>query len=201
MEKLGKIVLASASPRRAALLRQVGCEAVCVFGVDADETPRKSETPRELAGRLARAKAELGVGKLAEVGVDFPCFLVSADTVVGVGRRILPKTQSVEEARACLGLLSGRAHRVFTGVCVVAPDGVVRLRVVETRVKFKVLGGGEVERYLRSGEWEGKAGGYAIQGCAEKFVVQMSGSYSNVVGLPLYETCNLLYGLGFKACK
>ena len=193
-----QVVLASQSPRRIQLLKQIGIEPKCSFGVEADETPLKGELPKRLAARLAQKKAELASEKLESKGVDYPCFLVTADTVVGVGRRVLPKTQNINEARECMEMLSGRTHRVYTGVCVVSPELVRRTRIVETKVKFKSLGEQEIEQYINSNEWDGKAGGYAIQGMAEKFITQIIGSYSNVVGLPLYETSSLLYGLGYQ---
>lgn len=191
-----RLVLATASPRRLDLLRQAGIAPDIVRPADIDETPQKLELPRHLAVRLARAKAEQGASGLeGEAGTRD--FVLAADTVVAVGRRILPKAESRDEAEACLSLLSGRAHRVYTAVCLVAPGARVRQRVVETRVKFKRLSDEELKAYLGSGEWRGKAGGYAIQGLAAAFVLQLVGSYSSVVGLPLYETVSLLGGEGF----
>jgi septum formation protein len=184
-------VLASASPRRLALLRQVGITPDAVSGAELDESPLPKETPRQLALRLARAKA-------AAVAAQQPESLVlAADTVVAVGRRILPKAESEAEVAQCLRLLSGRAHRVLTGVAVAAP-GREAARLVETRVWFKRLTEADVRRYLASGEGVGKAGGYAVQGLAGAFVTSLQGSYSGVVGLPLYETQNLLTGLGWR---
>ena len=192
-----KLVLASGSPRRLALLQQAGIEPDALLPADVDETPLKSETPRELARRLARSKAEVA-RKTARNGEDLrDAFIISADTVVSVGRRVLPKAEVVDEAAACLRLLSGRTHRVYTAVCVITPKDAIRERFVETRVRFKRLSRDELERYLASGEWRGKAGGYAIQGLAGTFVVKLVGSYTNVVGLPLYETVSLLDGEGF----
>lgn len=182
-----RLVLASASPRRLALLRQIGVEPDEVVAAEVDETPLNGETPRLTALRLARAKAET---------VSAPGSVVlAADTVVAVGRRILPKAETEAEARACLALLSGRTHRVYTGVALKAADGVVRTRLVETRVAFKRLTHAEIDGYIASGEWQGKAGGYAVQGLAGGFVISIVGSYSAVVGLPLYETANLLRGV------
>lgn len=192
-----RLVLASASPRRLALLQQVGIEPDALLPADVDETPEKTETPRDLARRLARLKAQ-AARKLAERDDSLgKCFVVAADTVVAVGRRILPKTETMDEAAACLRLLSGRPHRVYSGVSVITPKGSLRERLVETRVRFKRLSPDEIESYLASGEWRGKAGGYAIQGLAGSFVVKLVGSYPNVVGLPLYETVSLLEGEGY----
>jgi septum formation protein len=192
-----KLVLASGSPRRIELLQQAGIEPDRVFATDIDETPNRAEHPRSLAKRLAQAKAAHAAEGLKRQGED-PAFVLAADTVVAVGRRILPKAETREDAENCLKLLSGRAHRVYSGVCVITPSGKSRLRLVETRVRFKRLSRGDIESYLHSGQWRGKAGGYAIQGLAGVFVVKLVGSYTNVVGLPLYETLSLLTGDGFK---
>jgi septum formation protein len=186
-----RLVLASESPRRLALLRQIGVEPHHVEPAALDESPRPDELPRALAIRLAADKA------VAVAQLHPGCFVLAADTVVGVGRRILPKVENEAEGRACLALLSGRAHRVMTAVCVVAPDGRRAARLAESRVHFKRLSPQEVASYLASGEGLGKAGGYAIQGRAGAFVMTLQGSYSAVVGLPLYETANLLQGLGY----
>ena len=192
-----KLVLASGSPRRLALLQQAGLEPDALLPADIDETPLKAETPRELVRRLARTKAEVA-RKTARAREELEgAFVVAADTVVSVGRRILPKAEVVEEAAACLRLLSGRTHRVYTAVCVVTPRDAVRERLVESRVRFKRLSREDMEGYLASGQWRGKAGGYAIQGLAGTFVVKLVGSYPNIVGLPLYETISLLDGEGF----
>jgi septum formation protein len=189
-------VLASASPRRRALLESVGLAPDHVFAAAIDETPLAKEPPRALAVRLARQKAETAraAGDLGDGGAPY---IVAAETVVAVGRRILPKAESEDEAAACLKLISGRGHRVYSGVCVVAPDGRVRTRLVETRVKMKQLSEAEMRAYLGSGEWRGKAGGYAIQGLAGAFVAGIVDSYTTVVGLPVYETVQLLAGLGY----
>jgi septum formation protein len=192
-----KLVLASGSARRLALLQQVGVDPDALMPADVDETPARSESPRELARRLARGKAEVARRAARNRDDLRDAFIVSADTVVTAGRRILPKAEVIEEAAACLRLLSGRAHRVYTAVCVITPKDAVRERIVETRVRFKRLSREETESYLASGEWRGKAGGYAIQGLAGSFVVKLVGSYSNVVGLPVYETVALLDGAGF----
>ena len=188
------LVLASSSPRRLALLRQIGIEPDRILAPEVDEAPLPKELPRAHALRLAEAKARAALVRLAE-----PAFVLAADTVVACGRRILPKAESREVASACLALLSGRRHRVLGGICVVAPGGAVRCRLVTTIVRLKRLTAAETEGYLRSGEWRGKAGGYAIQGRAARFVPAINGSYSNVVGLPLAETVALLEGLGWRA--
>lgn len=194
-----KIVLASASPRRLALLQQIGLTPAALMPADIDETPLKAELPRALAGRLALAKAEAAARTVATRSDLMPAYVIGADTVVAVGRRILPKCESIEEADRCLRLLSGRAHRVFTGIALITPAGRRRHKVVETRVRFKRLSRAETGAYLAAGEWRGKAGGYAIQGLAEALVVKLVGSRSAVVGLPLYETFSLLVGEGFPA--
>jgi septum formation protein len=191
------LVLGSASPRRFELLQQIGLEPDALMPADLIEDPRKGELPRTLAERLAREKA-LASAAIAEKREEFSGFyLIAADTVVSVGRRILPKCELKEEAADCLALLSGRAHRVYTAVAVMGPKGPIRQRLVETRVRFKRLSTREINAYLASGEWRGKAGGYAIQGRAGAFVLKLIGSYSAVVGLPLYETMALLAGQGF----
>ena len=192
-----RLVLASGSPRRLALLQQIGLEPDALVPADLDETPKRNELPRSLAQRLASEKA-LTATKLIAPREDLKnAFVLAADTVVAVGRRILPKCEVADEAAACLRLLSGRTHRVWTGVSLVTPRGSERRRLVETRVRFKRLSGDEMEAYLASGEWRGKAGGYAIQGLAGAFVVKLIGSYPNVVGLPLIETMQLLTGEGY----
>lgn len=192
-----RLVLASASPRRLALLQQAGIEPDALLPADIDETPRKAETPRELARRLAREKLAVAAAAARRRDDMREAFLLSADTVVAVGRRVLPKAELPDEAADCLRLLSGRQHRVYTAVCLLSPKDARRERVVETRVRFKRLSSREIEAYLASDEWRGKAGGYAIQGLAGAFVVKLVGSHSAVVGLPLYETLSLLDGEGF----
>jgi septum formation protein len=187
---LPPLILASASPRRKDLLAQIGILPARIVPTDIDETPLKAELPRALALRLAQQKAEA----CAEPG-----FILAADTVVGVGRRILPKTEAREEAEMCLRLMSGRAHQCITGIAVKAPDGRLSARAVMTRVKFKRLTEAELTGYLDSGEWQGKAGGYGIQGIAGAFIASLNGSYTGVVGLPLFETRNLLIGMGWRA--
>ncbi len=185
------LILASASPRRRQLLEQVHLAPTAVHPAAIDETPRKKELPRQYAERLAREKLAAVAGRYAEA------FVLAADTVVAAGRRILPKAEDADTARACLALLSSRRHRVTTALALRRPDGVVRMRLVETRVAFKRLSEEEIALYLASGEWRGKAGGYAIQGLAAAFVRQVIGSYSNVVGLPLFETVQMLVGNGY----
>jgi septum formation protein len=176
-----KLVLASASPRRLQLLERVGLTPDLLNPSDIDEIPHKRETPRALSIRLARAKAERAL--------EMP--------LVGLGRRILPKAETVDQARDCLSLLSGRSHWVYSTVYLIAPGNRVSSRCVETKVRFKRLSREDIDSYIASGEWRGKAGGYAIQGRAEAFVRMLTGSYSGVMGLPLYETVHLLEGAGY----
>jgi septum formation protein len=187
-----RLVLASASPRRLDLLRQIGLEPSLIDPADVDETPLARETPRQLAARLAQAKTAAVASRHADA------FVLAADTVVAVGRRVLPKAETDAEGRACLELLSGRNHRVLTAVAVAAPGGRAASRLVEARLQFKRLSPSEIDAYLASGEGLGKAGGYAVQGRAGAFVISLVGSYSAVVGLPLYETSALLVGLGYR---
>ncbi len=196
-----KLILASGSPRRLELLAQIGIVPDTLAPVDAEETPLKSEAPRSLAKRLAKTKAEMAIANMERAGERKGAYILAADTVVAVGKRILPKAELLEEATGCLRLLSGRAHRVFTGITLITPSGVLRHKLVETRVRFKKLSEDELENYLASGEWRGKAGGYAIQGIAGCFVVKLIGSYTNVVGLPLFETLSLLDGEGFPVSE
>lgn len=191
----GRLVLASASPRRLDLLRQAGFEPGLIVSPDIDEAPLDGETGEALAERLAVAKAQV-VSK-AHPGD----FVLAADTVVSCGRRILPKAETLEDARRCLKLLSGRSHKVSTGVAVAWPGGRIAQRVVNCGVRLKRLSEEEIEGYLNSGEWSGKAGGYAIQGLAGAFVSDVSGSYSAVVGLPLFETVRLLEGTGYRSAN
>ena len=195
------LILASASPRRLALLQQIGLDPDHLMPADLDETPKKHESPRALAVRLAREKAE-SVRALAGQSDELKSgIILAADTVVAVGRRVLPKAELTDQAVACLSLLSGRGHRVYTGVAVSAADGKLRTKLVESRVRFKRLSRQEMDDYLQSGEWRGKAGGYAIQGLAGSFVVKLVGSYAAVVGLPLAETSTLLAGAGYPVRK
>lgn len=187
-----KLVLASGSPRRIELLGQAGIEPDHIHPADIDETPQRAEHPRSLARRLSREKARKAQEQLKDDANFAGAFMLAADTVVAVGRRILPKTESADEARECLRLLSGRSHKVFTGVSLVLPNGNLRQTLVETRLRFERLSRQQMDAYLSSGEWRGKAGGYAIQGLAGSFVVKLVGSYTNVVGLPLQETISLL---------
>jgi septum formation protein len=192
-----KLVLASGSPRRLSLLNQAGIEPDALLPSELDEIPHKGELPRALATRLARAKADAALNAVRIDDELRGAFIVAGDTVVAVGRRILPKAEMLDEAAQCLRLLSGRNHRVYTSVCMVTPKEAFRQRLVETRVRFKRLSKEDLEAYLASGEWRGKAGGYAIQGLGGAFVVKIVGSYTNVVGLPLQETIALLSGEGY----
>ena len=192
-----KLVLASGSPRRLALLQQVGIEPDGLLPASIDETPKKGEVPRALARRLARTKAETAASRLEGDKELGQAYILAADTVVAVGRRVLAKTSFVDEAAAALQMLSGRSHRVYTAVSLATPERQYRMRIVETRVRFKRLSRDEIDAYLGSGEWRGKAGGYAIQGVASAFVTKLVGSYSNVVGLPLTEVVAMLHGEGF----
>jgi septum formation protein len=192
-----KLVLASASPRRLALLEQAGCPPDALLPADLDETPNRGEAARSIVQRLAREKVEAALVTLATRPDLTGAYVVAADTLVSVTGRVLPKAERIEEADACLRLLSGRTHRVMSGVAVANPKGSIRTRMVETRVRFKHISRDELDRYLGSGDWKGKAGGYAIQGLAGVFVLKLVGSYTNVVGLPLYETISLLEGEGF----
>ena len=189
------LVLASASPRRLELLRQIGIIPDCIDPAEIDEAPLPRELPAAHVMRLARAKAEAVRPRHPDA------FILAADTVVACGRRILGKPEDEREARAFLSLLSGRRHRVHGGIAVIEPGGRIATRRVVSQVALKRLGDGEFAAYLETGEWRGKAGGYAIQGRAASLVSWMSGSYSNVVGLPLHETAQLLSGLGYRpAC-
>lgn len=184
------LVLASESPRRLALLAQAGIVPDAVVPSAIDETPRKAEQPRLYALRLASEKARSS-------SAPHDALVLAADTVVACGRRILPKAASDADVHDCLSLLSGRRHQVMTAVAVRRPDGAIRTAVSLTRVAFKTLNDEEIRSYIQRGEGIGKAGGYAIQGRAEMFVRQINGSYSNVVGLPLLVTVNLLHGCGY----
>jgi len=187
-----RLVLASASQRRLDLLRQIGIVPDLVDPADIDETPLRDELPPSYAERLAREKV------LRVASRHAAAYVLAADTVVACGRRILPKPGDAATARRCLELLSGRRHRVHSGLALVGPDGRMALRRVDSRVGFKRLSAEEVAAYLASGEWHEKAGGYAIQGRAAALIRFVSGSYSNVVGLPLYETAQLLAGRGYR---
>jgi septum formation protein len=192
-----KLILASGSPRRVDLLHQAGIDPARLMPMDIDETPAKSEHPRSLARRLSAEKAEAAHTVIRNDVTWQGSYLLAADTVVAVGRRILPKAEFVDEASSALHLLSGRTHWVYTGICVITPDRKLRQKVVETKVRFKRLSETDIEAYLASGQWRGKAGAYGIQGLAGCFVQKIVGSYTNVVGLPLYETMLLLSGEGF----
>jgi septum formation protein len=198
---LPKLVLASASPRRLQLLEQMGIKPDLLNPTDVDETPLRRETPRRLALRLAEAKAKAArqAPLVKEIGQG--AIIISADTVVGLGRRSLPKADTPEVALDCLRLLSGRSHWVYSAVAIVSKTGSISTRINETKVRFKRLSRDDMESYIRSEEWRGKAGGYAIQGRAEAFVRNITGSHSAVVGLPLHETLNLLEGVGYPVHK
>ena len=184
-----ELILASASPRRRELIARLGIAPAALAPADIDEAPVKAELPRAYAARMAREKAH--------AAADDEAYVLAGDTVVAVGRRILPKADDEATARACLELLSGRRHRVLSAVALRAPDGTLRERLSETQVRFKRLSAEEIAAYLAGGEWHGKAGGYAIQGAAEGLIAWIGGSHSGVVGLPLYETRALLRAAGF----
>jgi nucleoside triphosphate pyrophosphatase len=192
-----KLVLASASPRRLALLHQVGIMPDALRPATVDERVHKGEFPRHIVKRLAHAKAE-AAARLVRRNKDYEkAFVLAADTVVAVGRRVLGKAELEHEAGDALRVLRGRAHQVHTAICLLTPDNRWRERVVETRIRFRNLTNEEIGNYLASGEWKGKAGGYAINGIAGSFVVKLVGSYTNVVGLPLTDVVSLLQGEGF----
>ena len=179
-------------------MQQAGIEPDRLYPTEVDETPERGEVPRALANRLARTKAEMARRWMERESEFTQGYAITADTVVAVGRRAMPKAEMLDEASTSLQLLSGRSHRVYTSICIVTPKHDIRQKLVETRVRFKRLSDGEIQDYLASGEWRGKAGGYAIQGLAGSFVVKLVGSYTNVVGLPLYETVNMLAGEGYQ---
>ncbi|MGB0844145.1 MAG: Maf family protein [Alphaproteobacteria bacterium] len=188
-----KLVLGSASPRRLDLLAQIGIKPHEVAPADIDETPLHQELPRVYATRMATGKSA------ALKDLHAGSYILTADTVVAVGRRILPKAETEQDARACLRLLSGRRHQVYGGVSLILPDGRALDRVVVSDVKVKQLHPSEVDTYINTQDWQGKAGGYAIQGFFAQHIVWMSGSYSNIVGLDLNKTAGLLFGNGFHA--
>lgn len=184
-----QLVLASASPRRRELIARLGLEPAAIVPAEIDETPGPGEQPRDYAKRMAREKA---------LAVSADGHVLAGDTVVAAGRRILPKAEDEATARHCLDILSGRRHRVLSSIALKSPDGTLRERLSETIVRFKRLSSEEITAYLASGEWDGKAGGYAIQGAAEGLIQRIDGSHSGVMGLPLYETRALLKSAGFK---
>ena len=186
-----QLILASQSPRRKHLLAEAGIFADHVIAADIDETPMKNERPADYVLRIAHQKANAVASRLDGQ------FVLSADTAVICGQRILPKAETAEEARRCLQLLSGRSHRVYGGICLYLPDGGWRTKLSVSRVKFRPLGPADMHAYLQSGEWQGKAGGYAIQGRAGLYVRQITGSYSNIVGLDMHKVAGLLLGAGF----
>lgn len=188
-----RLILASESPRRRELLKQIGIKVDAVAPAEINESAFAGEKPAKLVCRLAVSKAD-------HIAKKYPdSFVLGADTVVACGRRIFPKAESIDQARECLGTLSGRRHRVLGGIAIISPDGKLNTRVVTTTVIFKRLSKQEIESYLLDEEWQNKAGGYAIQGRAATFVRFISGSYSNVVGLPLFETSQVLHGIGFRS--
>jgi nucleoside triphosphate pyrophosphatase len=187
-----QLVLASASPRRVTLLAQVGITPDALRPASIDETPKRGEMPRALVSRLARAKAEVARNQIANDLDLAGAYILAADTVVAMGRKILMKPTHIEEAMASLQLLSGRTHKVQTCICLITPDDRVRTKIIDTRVRFRYISRPELESYIASREWRGKAGGYAIQGLAGCFVQRLIGSYTNVVGLPLTEVVGLL---------
>lgn len=184
-------ILASASPRRVQLLEQIGLKPKKILPADIDEDPKKQELPAELAKRLSKSKAR----KIANINPDK--FIIAADTVVALGRKILPKAETEQEARSCLNLLSGKKHHVYGGICIITDTGKTITRLCNTSVKFKKLSVEEIETYIKSDEWHGKAGGYALQGLAASYITNISGSYSNVVGLSLFDVSQILKGNGF----
>jgi septum formation protein len=193
-----RLILASGSPRRLDLLAQAGITPDKLLPMDLDETPKRAEHPRSLARRLAQEKAEAAFQHVRSDPAWAGSYILAADTVVAVGRRILGKPEYLEEASSSLHLLSGRSHWVYTGICLITPQSTTRLKVVETKVRFKRLSSIELKSYLASGDWRGKAGGYGIQGFAGTFIQKLSGSYTAVVGLPLAETVQLLNGEGYE---
>ncbi len=198
MSEKQKLVLASTSPQRLVLLEKIGIIPDLVFPVNIDETPRRTETPHGLTKRLAMTKAQSAYdNRFRETNLQHS-FILTADTIVACGRRVIGKPDSIEELKDIMSLLSGRAHRVYTTVVLVTPKGNFYKKIVETRVYMKKFSSEEIDDYVLSNEWRNKAGGYAIQGIAACFITEIYGSYSNVVGLPLYETRCLLEGSGYK---
>ena len=183
------LILGSSSPRRRELIARLGIEPARIAAAEIDETPHQRELPRPYAVRMAREKADAIAGDGA--------FVLAGDTVVALGRRILPKAEDEATARQCLELMSGRRHRVLSAVALKYPDGTLRERLSETIVRFKPLSAAEIDAYITGGEWHGKAGGYAIQGSAEGLITWIGGSHSGVMGLPLFETRALLKAAGF----
>lgn len=187
-----KLILASSSPRRVDLLGQIGIVPDAIIPADIDEAPLKDELPHKLAQRLA-------IGKAAKVAQDHQgCFIIGADTVVACGRRVMDKPKDADDARRILKILSGRRHKVHGGLCVISPEGKIHSRLCTTTVAFCQLTGDDVENYIQSMDWEGKAGAYAIQGLASTYVKFLSGSYSNVIGLSLYDIARMLESAGYK---
>ncbi len=187
-----KLILASSSPRRKELLAQIGITPDKIIPADIDETLLPNELPRTFALRLSKAKAE----KIAFAHPDN--FILAADTVVAAGRRVLDKPKDADDARRILEVLSGRRHKVLGGICVIAPNGKIFHRLCETVVSFRRLSKADIEAYIEGMDWEGKAGGYAIQGLAATYVKFISGSHSNIIGLSLYDTAQMLESAGYK---
>jgi septum formation protein len=197
-ERQQKLILASGSPRRLELLKQIGIDPDRLMPMDIDETPNRLEHPRSLSRRLATEKAQAAYQAIRKDAAWQDSYVLGSDTVVAVGRRIIGKAEYSDEALAALHLLSGRSHWVYTGICLISPNGKVKQKVAETKVRFKRLTSEEINAYVASGQWRGKAGAYGIQGIAGAFVQKLTGSYTNVVGLPLFETANLLSGEGLS---
>ncbi len=194
MKNKPPLILASASPRRLQLLAQIGIVPDQVLATDIDESPLKNELPRALALRLAVEKA-----RAAQVMVDQPAYILAADTVVAMGRRVFDKALTSDDAEKCLRAMSGRRHRVYGGIALISPDGTLRKRVVTTHMIMKRLSEQDIQEYVAGGEWHGKAGGYGFQGRAAVFIKSVTGSPSNVIGLSLYDTMGLLTGSRYFA--
>ena len=192
-----RLILASASPRRLDLLAQLNIVPDVICPADIDETPTKAEKPADYARRLARQKAA-HVKAIAAGSTEPPPFVLAGDTVVAAGQRILPKAESTEVARYCLTLLSGRRHRVYGGVALALPDGRIKTRLVQSVVKFCRMTNADIEFCLAAGDWQGKAGGYAIQGVAARFISHIAGSYSNIVGFSLFDVAAMLSAAGWS---
>lgn len=200
-KNLSKLVLASASPRRLSLLRQINIEPDYLYPADIDETPYKKEPPSFLAKRLAYEKAKIAQENVSQMDGYDKSYILSADTVVCVKRMILPKPADENEARECLKLLSGRTHKVYTAICLMTPHKKSYNKIIETRLRFMRLSDKMMDYYIAQNEWQDKAGGYAIQGFAGSFVLRIVGSYSSVVGLPLSETLQFLEKHGYPIYK
>ena len=187
-----ELILASASPRRLQLMAQLGLEPTKIVPADIDETAHKSEMPLAYAKRMADEKASLIASRHPEG------FIIGGDTVAAVGRRILPKAETEDDVRHCLSLLMGRSHRVYGGLALICPDGRKIVKASISHVVFKRLDKGDIDSYIAQGDWQGKAGGYAIQGAAARYIKQIRGSYSQIMGLDLYLLSNMLTGAGYR---